>query len=77
MDPLEDAIAGVAALLNEQVRDGDPNMLIQQLGSGVHHPDEQKEGDHCAPLPESRENHHLKVKVHPKSPKGDQMQESS
>jgi hypothetical protein len=53
----------VAALLNEQVPDGDPNVFIQQLGSGVHHPDRQRDGDHCAPLPESMENHHVKVKA--------------
>jgi hypothetical protein len=41
-DPLKDAVAGMAALLDEQVPDGNPDMFIQQLGSGVHHPEEQK-----------------------------------
>jgi hypothetical protein len=41
-DPLKDAVAGMAALLDEQVPDRNPDMFIQQLGSGVHHPEEQK-----------------------------------
>jgi hypothetical protein len=41
-DPLKDAVAGMAALLNEQVPDGNPDVFIQQLGSRVHHPEEQK-----------------------------------
>jgi hypothetical protein len=32
----------MATLLDEQVPDGHPNMFVQQLGSGVHHPEEQR-----------------------------------
>jgi hypothetical protein len=32
-DPLKNVVAGMAALLNEQVPDGNPDVFIQQLGS--------------------------------------------
>jgi hypothetical protein len=73
-DPLEDAVAGMAALLNEQVPDGNPNMFIQQLGSRVHHPEEQKENSQYAPLPKPLKNHHMEVKGYSNS-KEDQIQE--
>jgi hypothetical protein len=41
-DPLKDVVAGMAALLNEQVPDGNPDTFIQQLRSRVHHPEGQK-----------------------------------
>jgi hypothetical protein len=48
-DPLKDAVAGMAALLDEQVPDRNPDVFIQQLGSGVHHPEEQKGKSIMAP----------------------------